>query len=149
MHLFGKRPSRVTIGLIVRLSLALFSVLASIATLQASGWGGLGNHHFAAHASSTTSIREIFARQNPWGIALDKSSHVCLAQPKCNPTPLCTNTVQGVISEYSDPFFAWLNDYTEPAGYSSPVFLAIDGSGNIWFTEPMSASIGELMSNRL
>ncbi len=136
--------TRLTGGLIVRIALAFFSVLASFLL----AWTVVSNHLFPAHASSQAPIREIFARPDPWGIAFDKNSHVWLAQPECDPSPLCSRAVQGVISEYSDPAFAWLNDYTEPAGYSSPVFLAIDGSGNIWFTEPMTAAIGELIPDQ-
>ncbi len=61
------------------------------------------------------------------------------------PTHSVAVPVQGVIAEYSDPAFSWVNDYAEPSGYSSPLFVAVDGSGNIWFTEPMTAAIGELI----
>lgn len=136
MHIRLGRGSRIV--------LAFFSVFASLLL----AWTVLGHTLFPAHATSSASIREIFAHTDPWGVAFDKSSHVWLAQPECDPSPLCSSPVQGVISEYSDPAFSWLSDYTEPAGYSSPVFLAVDGSGNIWFTEPMTAAIGELVPNQ-
>src|SRR5579875_442397 len=144
MHLSEKHLSRRAISLMVRISLVLFSILASFLLARAVS----DNRPARAQPTAQVSIRETSARQDPWGIAFDKSGHVWLAEPGCDPTPICSSAIQGVITEYSDPSFAWLSDYNEPSGYSSPVFLAVDGSGNIWFTEPMSASIGELIPNQ-
>src|SRR5260370_18210212 len=31
----------------------------------------------------------------------------------------------------------------EPAGYYSPLFVAVDGNGDVWFTQPSSDALGE------
>ncbi|HVB72006.1 MAG TPA: hypothetical protein VNE38_00475, partial [Ktedonobacteraceae bacterium] len=92
---------------------------------------------------------------DPWGITFDKNGHVWVAEPQCDinvlKVPLCSNTVQngilGGIVEYSASGFTNgaqpIRQLNVPVGYSSPFFLAFDGSGNLWFTMPITNSIGE------
>jgi virginiamycin B lyase len=81
---------------------------------------------------------------NPWGVAIDATGNVWVAEPGCDASPTCTTAFPGVMGKYgsNDTLIA---NYKEPAGYSSPVFLALDSHGYIWFTEPTTNAIGELI----
>ena len=112
--------------------------------------------HSAAHADPTLiqtqvpPINQSFG-SDPWDIKFDKSGHVFVAEPQCdvnvNAYPVCLQPHQSAIIEYSVSGFTNgvqpLNELVEPSGYTSPFFLAFDGSGNLWFSEPVSNSIGE------
>jgi streptogramin lyase len=88
----------------------------------------------------------------PWGLAQDHADNIWLAAPACDPSiythPICPATVQGKLLEYTDSSFSNgvqpLHSYQEPAGYSSPFFVAADARNNIWFTEPVTNALGEL-----
>lgn len=82
----------------------------------------------------------------PWGIAFDYvHGYVWLAEPGCEPTPKCPTKMQGAISQYALADGSFIQDFNEPAGYTSPLFLAVDASGNVWFTQPDSDAIGEFV----
>jgi streptogramin lyase len=80
----------------------------------------------------------------PWGTAIDSSGNVWFADAGCDFAPTCpANTPPGQIAEIKASSHA-LAFYTLPniAG-NQPIFLAFDGSGNIWFTTPNNSMIGE------
>src|SRR5579885_1073081 len=133
-----------------RLFLALFFVLASIGVFSLV----LVATHKAAHADPT--INEVYLPQsdmNPWGVSFDPGGNVWIADPQCDAYvwgwPICNPppSTTGRLTEYAANGFNSgsqpLKDIALPAGYSSPFFLAIDGSGNIWFSEPITNAIGE------
>ena len=120
----------------VRASVVLLVALSSIAM----AWIFL-NSYISAHASS---VIEVPTQATPWGIAFDKSGHVWVAEPSCDPAPACTTAFPATIGEYNLSTASLVKNYNEPSGFSGPLFLAVDGSGNIWFTEPNSNAIGEL-----
>ncbi len=131
-----------------QISLALFVTLASV-TL---GTMLLLSPHSAVHAAPT--VREIFLPAgptnvgiNPWGVAFDNQGNAWIAAPECDPSPVCSIVRSGMIVEVNKASFSVVNTFTEPTDYSSPVFVAVDTQGNIWFTEPMSNAIGELTPN--
>ena len=99
------------------------------------------NPHQNARAST---VIETGTTTNPWGLVQD-GTHIWVAEPGCDLSPKCGSTFTSVIGEYSlaNPG-SGEKDFSEPTGYSSPGFLALDGSGNIWFTEPTTDAIGEL-----
>src|SRR6266571_181726 len=134
-------------SVIVRVILALLSTIASV-TLA---WGLLGGSHQKAHATSPTINETTVPGIDPWGLGFDNSGNVWVAEPGCDPTPICGSVKIGHITKYNRASFTSgagaAYDFVEPTGYSSPVFLAIDASGNIWFSEPMTNSIGELIPN--
>lgn len=111
--------------------------------------------HSAAHADPTLISTQVPAinqsyGSDPWDIKFDKSGHVFVAEPQCdvnvNAFPVCSHTVQSGIIEYSVSGFSSGSQpqlLVEPPGYTSPFFLAFDGNGNLWFSEPVSNSIGE------
>jgi virginiamycin B lyase len=82
----------------------------------------------------------------PWGIAFDYThGFAWLAEPGCEPTPKCAAPAQGAISQYALSDGSFIQDFVVPAGYSSPLFVAVDANGNVWFTQPNSDAIGEFV----
>lgn len=94
----------------------------------------------AAHAAG---VIQAPTQTNPWGVVVDASGNVWVAEPGCDASPTCPTAFPSVIGEYAHND-TLLKNYMEPTGYSSPVFLALDAQGNVWFTEPTSNAIGEL-----
>ena len=80
---------------------------------------------------------------NPWGIAFDSSHHILwVAEPGCEPRPICFTQASGILGEYDQLHGSWIQDFPEPLGYTRPAFVAIDASGNVWFTDFDANSIG-------
>jgi virginiamycin B lyase len=124
-------------GRIAHTAIAMLVTLSSIALALI-----FLNSSKAAHASS---VIEVPTQTTPWGIAFDKSGHVWVAEPGCDPAPSCGTAFPTTIGEYNVSNATLVKNYNEPSGFSSPLFLAVDGSGNIWFTELNSNAIGELI----
>ena len=81
----------------------------------------------------------------PWGIALDNvRGFVWIAEPGCQAVPKCPLTIPGIIGQYALSDGNFIQDFREPRGYSSPLFLIVDSDSHIWFTQPNSDAIGEL-----
>ncbi len=129
------------------------SLVASVAL----GFGLVVHAHSTAHAAPalvSTQVPAINSQYgvDPWDVKFDKNGHVFVAEPQCdvdvNIFPVCGSSIinTGII-EYSVANFTNnanpINKLLEPQGYTSPFFLAFDSSGNLWFTEPVSNSIGE------
>ena len=130
------RSSGVKMGMIVRIALALFATFGSIALALT-----LLNPHDEARASG---VVEVGTNKNPWGLVQD-GTHIWVAEPGCDLSPTCPTQFPGTIGEYTQTNPPTLvANYTEPTGFTSPGFVALDGKGNIWFTEPTSNAIGEL-----
>jgi virginiamycin B lyase len=80
----------------------------------------------------------------PWGIAVDYTrGYVWVAEPGCEPKPKCQANTQGLLGQYAYSDSNLIQNYNEPSGYSSPLFVAVDKNGNVWFTEPETDAIGE------
>ena len=96
----------------------------------------------SAHAATTT---EYATTKEPLGVAQD-GTNLWVAEPGCDPlgAGVCSSTIPGIIGEYSLTNPNNHTDFSEPGNFSSPAFLALDGHGNIWFTEPNTDAIGEL-----
>lgn len=136
-HPGGERKRRVS--LIVRISLALFATLAS----GALAWTLLGSHT-AGRAAST--FNEYPTKLNPWGVALDPShGNIWVAEPNCDASPVCpATTPPGAIARYKMATPGTNSrTFTAPAAYN-PVFLRLDQTGNVWFTDPTHNAIGKL-----
>ncbi|HEU0002531.1 MAG TPA: hypothetical protein VFQ36_16615 [Ktedonobacteraceae bacterium] len=146
-HLSRKSPFSISL----RLVLVGCSLVASMALAV----GLLVHAHSAAYAdpaliqTTVPAFNPAFGA-DPWDIKIN-NGHVWVAEPQCDVNvtafPVCGIAHQSGILEYSASGFANgaqpLNKLAEPAGYSSPFFLAFDGSGNIWFSEPITNFIGE------
>ncbi len=129
------RSSIVNVGVMARLSLALCAISGSI-TLAWVFLGVVGVH--------AAGVIETPTQATPWAVAIDKSNHVWVAEPGCDAQPRCPSAFPSYIGEYNRTNGALVQNFLEPQGYSSPVFLAIDAKGNIWFTEPTTNAIGKL-----
>ncbi|HKV57062.1 MAG TPA: hypothetical protein VJO32_02235, partial [Ktedonobacteraceae bacterium] len=123
-------------GIVIRAALTIVTLTGSIALALTL----LGT--FSAFAAG---IRETPTQANPWGVALDKAGHIWVAEPGCDAEPNCLTTFPSYIGEYSRSSEALVKNYLEPSGYSSPVFLAMAKSGGVWFTEPTTNAIGQLI----
>jgi virginiamycin B lyase len=102
----------------------------------------------ARQDTQAAGIIEVPARTNPWGLALDAQGHTWVAEPGCDVSPICTKTFPGVIGEYNRANASLIQNFVEPPNFSSPVFLAIDKRGSIWFTETNSNAIGLLVPGK-
>ncbi|GAC1345192.1 MAG: hypothetical protein NVSMB27_07080 [Ktedonobacteraceae bacterium] len=136
-HRIGMARSRgVRRGMIVRLSLMVLVTFGSVALT----WLLL---HTPQHAQAATPL-QVATTKEPEGLVQD-GTNVWVAEPGCDLeiTSTCSTAFQGIIGRYSLANPNTHTDFTEPANFSSPAFLALDGQGNIWFTEPTTNSIGE------
>ncbi len=110
-------------------------------SLPRSNEAPLSSHRAFAIAATTNP-----ATYEPWGMAFDYAhGFVWLAEPGCEPTPKCPVKMQGALSQYALSDSSFIQDFLVPAGYSSPLFAALDASGNIWFTQPNTDAIGEFV----
>lgn len=97
----------------------------------------------STHRTVSTAIAQQATSLMPWGITLDAAhGYVWVAEPGCNLTPLCPATT-GNIGQYAYSDGSFVQDINEPTGYTSPLFIAVDKNGFLWFTEPNSDAIGE------
>jgi len=129
-------------GIVIRIGLAVFAVVGSLAL----GWSLL-NGHTGAHAAGIIKTPTL---TNPWGIAIDNAGgHVWVAEPGCDSSPVCGTPPQGSIGEYNLANDTRFHDFTAQGTTQifTPVFVALDGAGNIWFTDPTHDSIGELVTS--
>src|SRR6266567_985473 len=140
--MFQNRPRRnlyIVSPMIVRIGLAVVSLAAS----SIMGWMIFVGVHGVAHASTPT-IRETgLPSSTPWGVAFDSGGNVWIADPGCDMAPVC-GPQTGSIAQYNRQGFTLVHNFTEPSGYSSPLFVKVDSGGHIWFTEPDTHAIGEL-----
>src|SRR5207245_2444459 len=91
-------------------------------------------------------INEYPTTGEPWGIAFDTArNHIWVAEPNCDSSPVCNKPPPGLIGRYtlSDPSTGQ-KDFQPPAKYN-PVFVAVDSSGTVWFTDPTHNAIGKLV----
>ncbi|HKV57208.1 MAG TPA: hypothetical protein VJO32_02970 [Ktedonobacteraceae bacterium] len=146
---------RSPFSIFIRIAIVSCSLIASIALAV----GLLVHAHSAAYAdppliqTTVPAINSLFGA-DPWDVKIN-NGHVWVAEPQCDVNvaggyPICshpTNIVVGGILEYSVSGFSNgaspVNKLAMPPGYTSPFFLAFDGSGNLWFSEPVINSIGE------
>src|SRR5260221_5511221 len=79
----------------------------------------------------------------PWGTAFDSSGRVWVALPGCDPSPTCsTSTPPGKLALFDPNTHSWIVVVSLPPGYGQPLFVAVDHAGEVWFTMPMTNTIG-------
>jgi streptogramin lyase len=81
---------------------------------------------------------------NPWGTAIDGAGNVWFAESGCDFAPTCAaNTPPGQIGRVDSASGA-VTYYALPGiPGNQPIFVAFDGSGQLWFTTPNNSMIGE------
>jgi len=115
---------------------------SSASSTQAS----TGTH--AAAVSSTQQTINTFGASGgvgePWGTAIDGAGNVWFAEPGCDFAPTCpSNTAPGQIGELNASTHMFVFFTLPNVSGNQPIFLAFDGSGNLWFTTPDNSMIGE------
>ena len=135
----GQGVAQSRTATIVRLSLASFVILGILVF-----GSSLLIHRTNVHAAA--SITRTSTATNPWGLAVDTAGHIWVAEPACNASPTCGTPPSGVIGEYSLSNNSKINDFKPAiASQYNPVFLALDGQSNVWFTDPTHNALGELV----
>lgn len=79
----------------------------------------------------------------PWGTAFDSRGRVWVALPGCDPSPRCSSsTPPGRIALFDPTTQSWTTTVALPTGYGQPLFVAVDQKGKVWFTMPVTNTIG-------
>lgn len=105
---------------------------------------------FSLHRTISTAASQQATVLMPWGVAVDYTrGFVWVAEPGCEPKPKCTASTHGLLGQYAYSDASLIQNFNEPAGYSSPLFVAVDKNGNVWFTEPQTDAIGEFDTQNL
>src|SRR5690348_8286605 len=82
----------INAALVARLVLTIVMLVGSI-TLA---WSLLNVHSARAANVNTTATVD-----NPWSIVFDSSGNAWVAEPNCNPNPVCNLPPNGAIEEFS------------------------------------------------
>jgi streptogramin lyase len=100
-------------------------------------------HSQAASSQLVMSASDYYVPgSDPWGTAFDSSGRVWVALPGCDLAPSCPNgTPPGKIALFNPATHSWVVTVSLPSGYGQPVFVAVDHSGNVWFTMPVTNTI--------
>src|SRR5450755_252201 len=126
---------------IVRVALIVVYLTASIALVCYF----IAGSRSAVYANTPTIRETTLPSAIPWGISFDATGNAWVAEPGCDPAPTCSpQQVPGDIAQYNRQSFTLVHNYAEPTGYSAPLFLTVDSTGTIWFTEPTTNAIGAL-----
>src|SRR2546421_2041817 len=127
---------------VLRYSFVFIMLCASLAVTFAS------IHVSRAASSITATDYQIPSGLDPWGTTLDNNGNVWVAVPGCNPNPDCgSRTSPGKIEVFSSTSFSWTAIYNLPSGYGQALFLAFDGSGNLWFPMFHTNTLGEMLAS--
>jgi streptogramin lyase len=116
-------------GMIVRITLAGFAVIGS---LVLSWLLMMGGHTFGAHAAGISTLK---TSGTPLGEVLDGKGNLWVAESN--------KGTSGFIGEFNISGTPTKIAETAVAS-AAPAFLALDSTGNVWFTEPSADAIGEL-----
>jgi streptogramin lyase len=151
--------SKTKISVIVGVVLALLIVASGVIVVprflnasQKSTRPNITYHRSAElaqpdHSAQSTVAVQSQTANNPWGITIDEQHGlVWVAEPGCDPTPVCQSAFPSIIGEYSQADGSLIENFKEPdSTYSSPLFVTLDNQGDVWFTEPTTDHIGELI----
>jgi streptogramin lyase len=114
------------------------SAVVALATIHASRAAG----------TVTATDYQVQSGLDPWGTTFDTAGNVWVAVPGCNPNPDCgSKTAPGKIEEFNPTSHTWTATYNLPSGYGQALFLAFDGSGNLWFPMFHTNMLGEMLSS--
>ncbi|HEX5303341.1 MAG TPA: hypothetical protein VFW50_40755 [Streptosporangiaceae bacterium] len=124
----------------------LFTRLAAMgaALLVVAGACIAGALPAARAAVALSSVTDFFVPgSDPWGTAFDGSGRVWVAMPGCDPAPSCpSSTPPGKLALFDPAGSSFTTVVNLPAGYGQPLFVKVDRTGKVWFTMPVTNSIG-------
>jgi streptogramin lyase len=79
----------------------------------------------------------------PWGTAFDGAGRVWVAMPGCDPSPSCaSSTPPGKLALFDPGKSKFTTLVSLPAGFGQPLFVEVDHAGKVWFTMPVTNTIG-------
>src|SRR5215831_3378978 len=128
-------------GKILAIYMALAVTAASTFVLVASI---MGTHAQSSLAPGISNVTDYYVPGSfPWGTTFDSSGRVWVALPGCDLAPSCpSSTPPGKLALFDPNAQNWATIVSLPAGYGQPVFVAVDHSGKVWFTMPVTNTIG-------
>ena len=130
---------------ITRYMLTICAALTMIATSLLFAFGSiLISRVQPSIASSISSFKEYSTPgSDPWGTAFDASGRVWIVLPGCDPSPSCSgSTPPGKLALFDPGSTSWVTVVSLPAGYGQPLFVAVDKNSKVWFTMPVTNTIG-------
>ena len=123
-------------------SIAALAALAVCAAV-AFGFAQAGTIHAQSPSAIHFSKYTIPSGSLPWGTAFDSAGNVWVAAPGCDPLPRCAaGAAPGKLDVFSPGKNTWLKSVSLPHNYGQPLFVAVDHSGLVWFSMPMTNTIG-------
>src|SRR5260370_31862823 len=130
-HSTGKIPA-----MCVAIALTAVSMLLAVGPT-------IGSQAQSSLAPGISSVTDYYVPgSDPWGTAFDSSGRVWVALPGCDLAPSCpSSTPPGKLALFDPNVQNWVT-ISLPAGYGQPLFVAVDQSGKVWFTMPVTNSIG-------
>src|SRR5437588_5135564 len=100
-------------------------------------------HTSRAAGTLTISDYHVQSGLDPWGTIFDGSGYVLVADPGCNPNPVCVNnTAPGKIEVFNPSTSSWTKTIQLPSGYGQALFLAFDLNGRVWFPMFQTNTVG-------
>jgi streptogramin lyase len=135
--IFMKYSTRKILAIRVALAVAVASTLLAVGSIIVAPLQ-------STLASGISNVTDYFVPgSDPWGTAFDSSGRVWVALPGCDPAPSCSSsTPPGKLALFDPNAHNWATVVSLPAGYGQPVFVAVDQSGKVWFTMPVTNTIG-------
>jgi hypothetical protein len=133
-----RHSTRKILAICVTVAVAAASTLLVVGSIT-------GTHAQSSLASGISSATDyaVPAGSDPWGTAFDSSGRVWVALPGCDLAPSCpTTTPPGKLALFDPTANNWTTIVSLPAGYGQPLFVAVDQTGNVWFTMPVTNTIG-------
>ncbi len=132
-----KHSTSKTLAICLALALAAASTLLEVGSIIAA-------HPQPSLAAGISSVTDYSVPGSyPWGTAFDSSGRVWVAMPGCDLAPSCpSSTPPGKLALFDPNARNWATIVSLPAGYGQPVFVAVDHTGRVWFTMPVTNTIG-------
>ena len=132
-----KHTTRKILAMCIALAVTAASTLLLVGSI-------IGTHAQSSLAPDISTVTDYFVPgSDPWGTAFDSSGRVWVALPGCDPAPSCSSsTPPGKLALFDPNAQNWATVVSLPAGYGQPVFVAVDQSGKVWFTMPVTNAIG-------
>jgi len=123
-------------------SIAVLAALVACAAV-AFGFAQTGISHAQSSTAKNITDYRIPSGSMPWGITFDSAGNVWVAAPGCDLTPRCSAGVApGKLDAFSSSQNKWVKSVSLPGNYGQPLFVAVDRSGLVWFSMPMTNTIG-------